>query len=429
MSVLLIIYNKNGAVICSDSRENRNVYDYNNTIKIRSNDSIIVGQMGLYNYNNVDFKTTITEGLLAGKELKQILSTKYKNTNKTLKELIPEGKMCTVFYAKKNGEIGVYDIKKNTELKNLATIKKGYFRNTGASRKAFDGMVDSYLEFSDNESVSSLLKKGENLVGNFIKLEENYEKITNTPSIVGGYLQSAYIEFDYRMFGKIQKYVKGDKYINYKLVKSTEYPFLCEYNDNAVHINVRPDYDVTEINRFLFKQFDHFYQMINDPEFRKFYGKKVVHYLGKTYFAKTKKSKEDRVEIKGDTITVYCKEDTWSQHKAIYRRFLKKTVEEAVVKFYFDAQNDFPEIKIPKIEVKGLRTAKAFGMNAWNTIYLSYDLGRYDPKYIKTVLYHELAHFFVIEHNDAFYKIMDQKLENGSKLDKDLDTLNYYDEF
>ena len=135
MSVLLIIFNKNGAVICSDSRENRNVYDYNDTIKVRSNDSIIVGQMGIYKYNNVDFKTTITEGLLAGKELKQILSTKYKNTNKTLKELIPEGKMCTVFYAKKNGEIGVYDIKKDTELKNLANIKKGYFRNTGASQK------------------------------------------------------------------------------------------------------------------------------------------------------------------------------------------------------------------------------------------------------------------------------------------------------
>ena len=126
---------------------------------------------------------------------------------------------------------------------------------------------------------------------------------------------------------------------------------------------------------------------------------------------------------------MYCKEDTISQHKAIYRRLLKKTVEEAIVKFYYDAQNDFNDIKIPKIEVKGLRTAKAFGMNSWETIYLSYDLGRYDPIYIKTVLYHELCHFYEIEHNDAFYKKMDEKLENGAKLDKDLDTLNYFDEF
>ena len=434
MSVLLIIFNKNGAVICSDSRENRNVYDYNDTIKVRSNESIIVGQMGIYKYNNVDFKTTITEGLLAGKELKQILSTKYKNTNKTLKELIPEGKMCTVFYAKKNGEIGVYDIKKDTELKNLANIKKGYFRNTGASRKAFDGLVDSYLKFDDNESVSSLLKKGEFLVDNFIRLEENYEKISNTPSIVGGYLQSTYIEFELskennRVFGKYQKYVKGDKYIYYNLIKSTEYPFLCEYRDNAVHINVRPNYDVDEINRLLFKQFDHFYQMINDPEFRKFYGKPVVHYLGKAYVPKTKKSNEDRVEIKGDTITVYCKEDTITQHKAIYRRFLKKAVEETIVKIYYEAQRDFPEVNIPNIVVKGLKSKKCLGMNAWDTIYLESDLGRYAEKYIKAVLYHELSHFFVIEHNDDFYRVLDERMENGSKIDKELDKLIYVDQF
>ena len=231
------------------------------------------------------------------------------------------------------------------------------------------------------------------------------------------------------MNGKYQKFVKGDKYIYYNLIKSKEYPFLCEYRDNAVHINVRPNYDVEEINRFLFKQFEHFYQMINDPEFKKFYGKPVVHYLGKAYVPKTKKSNEDRVEIKGDTITVYCKEDTITQHKAIYRRFLKKAVEETIVKIYYDAQNDFKDLKIPKIEVKGLRTAKAFGMNTWETIYLSYDLGRYDPIYIKTVLYHELCHFYEIEHNDEFYKKMDEKLENGAKLDKDLDTLNYFDEF
>ena len=78
----------------------------------------------------------------------------------------------------------------------MATYKTAYYRNTGASRKAFDGMIDSYLKFNDNESVSSLLKKGEFLVENFIRLEAGFEKISNKPSIVGGYLQSAYIEFN-----------------------------------------------------------------------------------------------------------------------------------------------------------------------------------------------------------------------------------------
>ena len=75
------------------------------------------------------------------------------------------------------------------------------------------------------------------------------------------------------------------------------------------------------------------------------------------------------------------------------------------------------------------KTAKAFGMNTWETKYLSYDLGRYDPIYIKTVLYHELCHFYVIEHNDDFYRVLDDRMENGSKIDKELDKLIYVDQF
>ena len=196
MSVLLILYNLNGAVIFSDSRKTSGVVKLDNTKKVYSNGSIIFGQMGIYTHKNVDFKKTVTEGLLAGKELKEIVNSEYKDTNKTLKDLIPDDEMVTVFYAKKNGEIGVYDIKKTGEIKNLADSKTGYFRNTGTSRKVFDILVDNYLIFHENESIDMLVKKGKYIIENFIKLEENYELMTNIPSIVGGNVQTVYIEFD-----------------------------------------------------------------------------------------------------------------------------------------------------------------------------------------------------------------------------------------
>ena len=90
MSVLLILYNNNGAVICSDSRENSGPINFNNTIKVRYNESIIVGQIGLYSYNNIDYKKIITEELLKGKELNQILNGKYKNINPEVKKYIIE---------------------------------------------------------------------------------------------------------------------------------------------------------------------------------------------------------------------------------------------------------------------------------------------------------------------------------------------------
>ena len=92
-------------------------------------------------------------------------------------------------------------------------------------------------------------------------------------------------------------------------------------------------------------------------------------------------------------------------------------------------QNDFKDITIPNIVVKGLKSKKCFGYNAWNEIGIELDLGRYDEKYIKTVLYHELCHFYELEHNENFYRILDKKLPNGSKLDKELDKIVFLDEF
>lgn len=225
------------------------------------------------------------------------------------------------------------------------------------------------------------------------------------------------------------KYYKDGKSIEYELVINDKYPYVEEIKNKVVYLNVRKKHDKEEVNKIIDRYFNHWYSMIYDKEYKKFYGKKVVHYLGKPYFAKTKKSNKDEMIIDKDTITIYCKNDTHTQHKAIYRRYLKKAVEQTIVKLYFDVQNDFKDIKIPKIIVKGLKSKKCFGYNKWNEIAIELDLGRYDEKYIKVVLYHELCHFYEIEHSDRFYKILDQKLENGSKIDKELDTIIYLDEF
>ena len=53
----------------------------------------------------------------------------------------------------------------------------------------------------------------------------------------------------------------------------------------------------------------------------------------------------------------------------------------------------------------------------------------FDEKYIKAIFYHELCHYYVYDHNEQFYEILDKKLENGSKIDKELDEVIVYDEF
>lgn len=225
------------------------------------------------------------------------------------------------------------------------------------------------------------------------------------------------------------KYIKDDKFIDYELVINDKYPFLDEIKNKVVYLNVRKKYDKDEVNRFIDRHFEHWYLMINDKEYKKFYGKKVVHYLGKPYFAKIKKADKDEIVMTNDTITLYCKNDTLTQHKAIYSRYLKRAVEETIVKLYYEIQNDFKDIIIPKIIVKGLKGERCFGYNEEDIICIERDLGRYDEKYIKAVLYHELCHCYIREHNEAFYKLLDEKMENGIKLDKEIEKMVFLDEF
>ena len=225
------------------------------------------------------------------------------------------------------------------------------------------------------------------------------------------------------------KYIKENKFIEYELVINDKYPFLDEIKNKIVYLNVRKKYDKEEVKRFIDRHFEHWYLMINDKEYKKFYGKKVVHYLGKPYFAKIKKADKDEVVFSKDTITLYCKNNTITQHKAIYRKCLKKAVEETIVKLYYEMQNDFNDIIIPKIIVKGLKGERCLGYNEGDLICIERDLGRYDEKYIKAVLYHELCHCYIREHNEAFYKLLDKKMKNGSKIDKEVETMVFLDEF
>ena len=225
------------------------------------------------------------------------------------------------------------------------------------------------------------------------------------------------------------KFNKEGKCIEYELVVNDKYPYLDEIKNKVVYLNVRKNYDKEEVNRFIDRHFEHWYLMINDKEYKKFYGKKVVHYLGKPYFAKIKKAEREEVVIEKDTITLYYKKNTTTKPTTIYRRYLKRAVEATIVKLYYEIQNDFKDIVIPKIIVKGLKGERCFGYNEGDIICIERDLGRYDEKYIKSVIYHELCHCYIRDHSEAFYKLLDEKMGDGTKINKEVENMVFIDEF
>lgn len=226
------------------------------------------------------------------------------------------------------------------------------------------------------------------------------------------------------------RYFKGKKHITYELVVNKDAPFTYEIRNSVVYLNVKENRDCKEVWDFLFENFEKLYRKSYDAEYRRFDGKEVVHYLGKTYIAKAKKSDKNEIIIDIYTLTVHCRNNTKAQQRVVYRKHLKQAVEQILTKIYYELENDFQEIKLPGFVVKGLdRGSWAYNDLGANTVYLSYELGRYDEKYVKTIIYHEVCHCFIIEHNADFYRLLDSKLENGSTLENEVDKILYNDKF
>jgi predicted metal-dependent hydrolase len=94
----------------------------------------------------------------------------------------------------------------------------------------------------------------------------------------------------------------------------------------------------------------------------------------------------------------------------------------------YDAQNEFKEIVFPSIKVKKLPYGLYGNYNkVKNHINISSLMARRDLKYIKVVLYHELSHYFIMNHSEDFIRIFKSKFKEGPSLDIEFKGIKYRD--
>jgi len=221
----------------------------------------------------------------------------------------------------------------------------------------------------------------------------------------------------------MEKFYKKDKFINYEVVRTSkkkEY-YCINTRDNIVYISV-PEYAKdSDIKIVLSQQFYNLYYKINPLE------RYVIHYKGKKYQVKCLKSKTDKVIIKEDEIIIKAIKVTNRYFKNVLYKFFTRVVEEEIVNLIYDIQNEFKEIVIPKIIVK---TIKGYlGYNYLDRIEISPKIAKYDSKYIKVLLYHEVCHSIVRGHGRDFWDLLNKKLKNGEELNKEMNSINYKDDY
>ena len=219
----------------------------------------------------------------------------------------------------------------------------------------------------------------------------------------------------------MERLVKKDKEICYEVIrtnKKKEFYFI-EIKEDVVYIRVPESADNKTIKSVLSQRFLVLYYKVHPLE------RYVLHYWGKLYKVRCVKSNTDKVVVNEDEIVIKATKVTQRYFASVYYKFLAKLVESELEKLLVQAREDFSEITIPKISVKAI---KGFlGYNYITHIHISPRIAKYDIKFLKVLLYHEICHSIIRGHSGNFWKLLEEKLPGGVDLNIEMNTTKFND--
>ncbi len=154
-----------------------------------------------------------------------------------------------------------------------------------------------------------------------------------------------------------------------------------------------------------------------------------IHLFGKKYELVILESSISKYTILEDSIIIYSpstNDITISQVvMRLYSNELRKFVEKDIEKIKKD-MNINDSIIIDYVNVKTFY-GKCFPYQ--RLIKLAISLAKYEPIYIKYVIYHEFTHFYYSGHQDNFYKLLESKIPNCKKIQHELRKIKYNDRY
>ena len=152
----------------------------------------------------------------------------------------------------------------------------------------------------------------------------------------------------------------------------------------------------------------------------------IIHFNGKEYQYEIKLSNYRRIEIDNNKIIFYVFSND-DNLKLMYENFLfdnlVKIVKEEIVKAKKDLNINFDI----KLSFKKVKTYFGECYPKRKEIIFNIDLMRYDTLYIRSVIYHELAHFYILNHSERFYNLLESVFKNYRSIQKEMKKIKYND--
>ena len=188
-------------------------------------------------------------------------------------------------------------------------------------------------------------------------------------------------------------------------------------------LQITTPYKITEkhIIKVIEENYDKIKKAINAKSIEK---KNVLHLFGREYYFEFVESRHYNSYILDDTIYIYSKSE--NIEKAVERFYIEK------LKEYVDKNID--EIKRQfninfDIEFKYKNVKTYFGECFYKrkVVILATKLCKYNEIYIKSVIYHELAHFTYQNHGQNFYRLLEGLFPNYKRVQSNLRKIKFND--
>jgi predicted metal-dependent hydrolase len=152
-----------------------------------------------------------------------------------------------------------------------------------------------------------------------------------------------------------------------------------------------------------------------------------LHLFGFEYELKEIDDESSYVESDGKYIIIHKNENddikklVSNYYIECLRHFINRYLEEAKTKLNIN--------RIVDVKYKDVKTYYGVCFPKKNLIIFSSKLAKYDPILIKSVIYHELAHFYFLNHQQGFYKLLENVFPNYKYYQHKLRSIKYNDKY
>lgn len=152
----------------------------------------------------------------------------------------------------------------------------------------------------------------------------------------------------------------------------------------------------------------------------------TIHLFGEMYNFKVLYDLYNHIEIVDKDFICYIKDDNTNINAIIDEYYYKRTKD--FIEYYFDTIKLDMNLNFDiKVSYKKVKTYYGECIPSRREVIFSINLARYSPIYIKSVIYHELAHFYYRGHGDDFYILMEKKFPNYKRIQHEMRMKRYQD--